>query len=171
VARGGGLRRPVAGRLYEVVDTKLARDARPAHVLQLCFYTEQVARIQGRMPDAMHVVNGLGERESFRPSDYMAYYRRLRQRFLDAVAAHADSYPYPVEHCGICDFLSLCQKQWEDDDHLTLVAGIARSQVEKLTAAGVTTLERLGDAAPANRIPKLRAPTFANLRHQAERQN
>src|SRR5919199_6109978 len=71
---------------YEVVDTKLARHARPAHVLQLCFYTEQVARIQARMPDAMHVVTGLGERESFRPEDYLAYYRRLRQRFLEAVA-------------------------------------------------------------------------------------
>jgi predicted RecB family nuclease len=47
---------------YEVVDTKLARHARPAHVLQLCFYTEQVARITGRAPDAMHVVTGLGER-------------------------------------------------------------------------------------------------------------
>jgi uncharacterized protein len=155
---------------YEVVDTKLARHARPAHVLQLCFYTEQVARIQGRFPDAMHVVTGTGEHESFRPGDYMAYYRRLRQRFLDAVAARADSYPYPVDHCGICDFLSLCQRQWEDDDHLTLVAGIARSQVEKLTAAGVTTLEKLGDAPPATRIPKLRAPTFANVRHQAELQ-
>jgi predicted RecB family nuclease len=155
---------------YEVVDTKLARHARPAHVLQLCFYTEQVARIQGRMPDVMHVLNGLGERESFRPGDYMAYYRRLRQRFLDAVAARAGSYPYPVEHCGICDFLSLCQKQWEEDDHLVLVAGIARSQVEKLTAAGVTTLEQLGDASPATRIPKLRVPTFENLRHQAELQ-
>jgi predicted RecB family nuclease len=72
---------------YEVVDTKLARHARPAHVLQLCFYTEEVARIQGRFPGAMHVVTGTGERESFRPDDYMAYYRRLRQRFLAAVAA------------------------------------------------------------------------------------
>jgi RNase_H superfamily/AAA domain len=100
----------------------------------------------------------------------MAYYRRLRQRFLDAVAARADSYPYPVEHCGICDFLSLCQRQWQEDDHLVLVANIARSQVEKLTAAGLTTLETLGDTPPATRIPKLRAPTFENLRQQAELQ-
>src|ERR671930_1310146 len=90
---------------YEVIDTKLARHARPAHVLQLCFYTEQVARIQGRFPDAMHVVAGTGERESFRPGDYMAYYRRLRRRFLDPVAPRAESHPYPDEHCGICDFL------------------------------------------------------------------
>src|SRR3712207_5541296 len=33
-------RQPDGG--YEAVDTKLARHARPAHVLQLCFYTEQI---------------------------------------------------------------------------------------------------------------------------------
>src|SRR3954454_1159828 len=31
---------------YEALDTKLARHARPPHVLQLCFYTEQIGRIQ-----------------------------------------------------------------------------------------------------------------------------
>ena len=124
------VRQPDGG--YEVVDTKLARHARPAHVLQLCFYTEQIARIQGRMPRAMHVVNGLGERETFRPDDYLAYYRRLRERFLAAVENGAPTYPYPVEHCGLCDFLSLCQQQWEEDDHLTLVAGVSRAQVERL---------------------------------------
>src|SRR4051812_18478571 len=155
---------------YEAVDTKLARHARPAHVLQLCFYTEQIARIQGVAPRAMHVVTGIGERETFVPEDYMAYYRRLKSRFLDVVANGGDAYPYPVDHCGLCDFLSLCQKQWADDDHLVLVAGMARSQVDRLTAAGITTLEALGTAAPETRIKKMRAPTFENLRHQAELQ-
>ena len=76
LARARRLRRAPAGRRLRGVDTKLARHARPAHMLQLCFYTEQIARIQGRMPEEMHVVNGLGERETFRPDDYLAYYRR-----------------------------------------------------------------------------------------------
>ena len=50
---------------YEVLDTKLARHTRPAHILQLCFYTEQIARIQSSMPSAMHVVTGTGELETF----------------------------------------------------------------------------------------------------------
>src|SRR5215218_10116617 len=54
---------------YEVVDTKLARHAKPYYILQLCFYSEQVARIQGRAPDRFHVILGSGERESFRPSE------------------------------------------------------------------------------------------------------
>jgi predicted RecB family nuclease len=155
---------------YEVLDTKLARHAWPAHILQLCFYTEQIARIQGHTPEQMHVVNGLSEQESFRPDDYLAYYRRLRERFLAAIESRADSYPYPVEHCGLCEFLARCRARWEADDHLTLVAGVSRAQVERLTAAGITTLEALGDASPDTRVGKMRPTTFGNLRQQAELQ-
>jgi predicted RecB family nuclease len=97
---------PKPGGGYEVVDTKLARRAKPSHLLQLCFYTEQLARIQDRWPDQMHVVNGLGERESFRPQDFLAYYRRLKARFLDAVENERPTYPYPVNHCSLCEFLA-----------------------------------------------------------------
>jgi uncharacterized protein len=152
---------------YEVVDTKLARHARPAHVLQLCLYTEQVARITGRLPRAMHVVTGLSERETFRPGDYDAYYRRLRSRFLDAVRDGAETYPYPVDHCSLCEFLASCKSRWDTDDHLVQVAGIMRIQVDRLVAHGITTLEALGDAPLDTRVPKLRQPTFSNLRQQA----
>ena len=118
----------------------------------------------------MHVVTGAGELESFRPDDYLAFYRRLRGRFLAAVENGAPTYPYPVEHCGLCDFLSLCKQRWEEDDHLTLVAGISRTQVERLSAAGITTLERLGDLEPGTRVPKMRPQTLDGLRLQAELQ-
>jgi uncharacterized protein len=155
---------------YEVVDTKLARHARPEHVLQVCFYTEQLARIQGREPEFMHVVTGIGGRETFRPEDYGAYYRRLRQRFIAAIENQTPTYPYPVEHCGLCDFLELCEKQWEEDDHLTLVAGVSRLQVERLTKAEIGTLTALAEAAPDTKVPSMRATTFQGLRHQASLQ-
>jgi predicted RecB family nuclease len=154
---------------YEVVDTKLARRAKPAHLLQLCFYTEQLARMQGRWPELMHVVNGLGERESFRPQDFLAYYRRLKARFLDAVENARPTYPYPVDHCSLCEFLARCQEQWERDDHLSLVAGIRRTQVERLNAAGIATLESLATTTDM-RVKKLRPETLAKLREQAELQ-
>jgi uncharacterized protein len=155
---------------YEVVDTKLARHARPEHVLQLCFYTEQLARIQGRQPELMHVVTGIGERETFRPEDYGAYYRRLRQRFIEAIENQTPTYPYPVEHCSLCDFLELCEKQWEEDDHLTLVAGVSRLQVERLRKADIGTLTALAEANPETKVPSMRATTFQGLRHQASLQ-
>jgi predicted RecB family nuclease len=155
---------------YEVLDTKLARHARPAHVLQLCFYTEQLARIQGRMPERMHVATSLDKRETYRPDDYLAYYRRLRARFLDAVERRLPTYPYPVEHCSLCDFLELCKARWEEDDHLTLVAGVSRLQVERLTKENITTLTALAEAEPATKVGSMRAETFQKLRHQASLQ-
>ncbi len=151
---------------YEVVDTKLARRAKASHVLQLCFYTEQLARIQGRWSEHMHVVNGLGERESFRPGDFLAYYRRLTARFLDAVENGRPTYPYPVDHCSLCEFLARCKEQWERDDHISLVAGIRRTQVDRLAAVGITKLEGLATTTET-KIPKLRQETLAKLREQA----
>src|SRR5262249_33141054 len=45
---------------YEPVDTKLARSAKPLHVIQLCFYAEQLGRIQERLPEHVHVELGSG---------------------------------------------------------------------------------------------------------------
>ena len=89
---------------YEVVDTKLARHSKPACVLQLCFYSEQVGRIQGVMPERMHVVLGTRERESLRVGDFLAYYHRVRERFVRTVEAGIDVYPLPVSFCDRCEF-------------------------------------------------------------------
>src|SRR5262249_13519524 len=152
---------------YEVVDTKLARRAKPAHLLQLCFYTEQLARVQGRWPERMHVVNGLGERESFRPADFLAYYRRIRQRFLDAVYNAGSTYPYPVDHCSLCEFLARCEAQWRHDDHLSLVAGIGRAQVDRLVDAEIRTLAALAATRADTEVNKIRPHTLTKLREQA----
>jgi len=154
---------------YAPVDTKLARSAKPAHVLQLCFYAEQVARIQGAPVEHVHVENGRGERETFRVAELQAYYRRIRARFLDALASAPETYGWPCDHCGICDFRLLCREQRVADDHLTLVAGLHRSHAETLIEAGVTTLEALGELTSAD-VPGLdetRRQTFEAIRQQA----
>jgi predicted RecB family nuclease len=155
---------------YEAVDTKLARHAKPAAVLQLCFYSQELARIQGRAPERLHVVLGTSERESFRLADFDAYYRRVRGRFLDFLAREPETYPWPVEHCALCDFLARCNAQWDADDHLTRVAFIRREQIARLGEAGITTLEQLGDAPAGTQIETIAPQTFEALRHQASLQ-
>src|SRR5687767_605622 len=118
-------RQPGGG--YEPVDTKLARAARPVHVLQLCFYADQVGRIQGRLPERMHVHFGTGERETFRTSEYIAYYRRVRTRFLSAIDESPETYPWPCEHCPVCVWRRECHKRLVTDDNLVLVAGLGQS--------------------------------------------
>jgi predicted RecB family nuclease len=151
---------------YEVVDTKLARHAKPYYILQLCFYTEQVARIQGRAPKLMHVVLGSGERVSFRPEEFGAYYRRVRKRLEVFVANPPPTEPWPVEHCSICDFNALCNAEWDRVDHLSRVAGIRRSQIEKLLAANIATLAALGRS-PADPPPSIKPDTWTKIREQA----
>jgi len=40
---------------YEVHDAKMGRHARPSHVFQLLFYTDELARIQSVRPTRMHL--------------------------------------------------------------------------------------------------------------------
>src|SRR5438093_3118957 len=125
---------------YEAYDTKLARHGKPAHVLQLCFYSEQIGRLQGRLPERMHIALGSGETQRYRTLDFLAYYRRVRERFLDAVHDRRPTEPYPVEHCSICEFREFCEAWWDEHDHLTRLANVRRDQVVRLHAAGMTTL-------------------------------
>ncbi len=155
---------------YEVVDTKLARRSKPTYVLQLCFYSEQVGRIQGALPERMHVVLGTRERESLRVADFLAYYRRVRERFVGAVEAGIDVYPLPVSFCSRCDFQKRCEGRWRADDHLSLVARMRRDQVRRLEAEGITTVAQLAHAADEARPASMPPRTFESLRDQAAMQ-
>src|SRR6185436_12788838 len=113
---------------YEASDTKLARHSKPYFILQLCFYSGQLARAQGSDPAQMHVILGTGEADHFRYADFAAYYRAVRRHFLDVMRTNRPTYPYPVAHCALCEYADTCDEQWEADDHLSLVAGISHGQ-------------------------------------------
>ncbi len=160
----------IAEGTYEAVDTKLARSARPAHVLQLCFYSEQLGHIQGRLPERFHVELGSGERETFRSGDHMAYYRQARRRLLLALDTQPATYPWPCERCGLCDFRHLCKQRLRDDDNLVLVAGLRRSFADTLNEHGIPTLAALGRQAAGLVVDGLRPQALEGVRHQAELQ-
>ena len=148
---------------YEVADTKLARHVKASAVLQICSYIDQLERIQRVRPEWLHVALGGSARtvERLRVDDYMAYYRGVKARFLDAVTdgravvfPPAETYPEPVDHCEVCRWAAECSAQRRTDDHLSLVAGISGRQRRALTERGVTTLAALGDL-PLPMQPKL----------------
>ncbi|MEJ7569279.1 MAG: TM0106 family RecB-like putative nuclease [Gaiellaceae bacterium] len=155
---------------YEALDTKLARSAKPAYILQLCFYDGELGRIQGRAPARIHVMLGSGELASFRPEEFGAYYRRVRSRFQEFVADPPATEPYPVSHCRICDFKPLCDARWDAVDHLSRVAGIRRSQIEKLATAGISTLAQLGLAPDEPPPAGFDADVWERLHDQADLQ-
>jgi uncharacterized protein len=154
---------------YEVWDTKLARHAKPSHLLQLAYYTEQVAAIQQREPEWMEVILGTGEHARFRPRDFTAYFRAIRARFLHAVGSGLADSPYPVSHCNVCGYIEHCEERWDAEDHLSTVAGIRRSQVERLHEIGVRTCADLA-ATHVGMPVGIGEAAFSRLRHQASLQ-
>jgi len=156
---------------YEPVDTKLARKVKAAAVLQLCSYADHLERLQGAAPVNLHVVTGGGGATRLPLAHFQAYYRRARARAeAAAFGPPAATYPEPVEHCGICRWQPVCLARRRADDHLTLVAGMRRSQVARLAGAGVDTVAALA-AAEAGPPPAGLAPaTFARLAAQARLQ-
>jgi uncharacterized protein len=150
---------------FEALDTKLARSAKPAYILQLCFYSEQLARLQGCEPAHIHVLLGNGDRQSFRPREFDAYARRVRRRLEQFVAAQPETEPYPVDRCDICEFKPRCDAWWDEVDHLCRVAGLYRGQIETLREDGIATLAGLARA--ENCPPGLNPEQFEKLRRQA----
>ena len=141
---------------YEVADTKLARHVKASAILQICSYVEQLTAIQGRQPEFLYVVLGGSARptDRRRVDDFMAYYRRVKREFEEAVGLRGEgatlaaypptaSYPEPVEHCDVCRWSPQCRARRRADDDLSLVAGAAARQRTALKARGIGTRRAL----------------------------
>ena len=159
---------------YEVIDTKLAKTAKTKFLVQIALYSRMLISIQGIQPQFMYVVLGDAARTErpFRVNDYADYLQHVIQRFEAFVNAdeRPATYPDPCGHCGFCAWRDRCDEQRVKDDHLSAVAGISRSQINKLQGAGVTTLRHLAESDEALRVSKLQAESLSKLRHQARLQ-
>lgn len=132
---------------YEVTDTKLARETKGNTVLQLSLYSDLLAITQHKVPEAAHVVTPGTEYlpEAYRVADFAAFYRRIKQSLETFAAAppHDGLYPDPIEHCEVCRWREPCASRRRADDHLSLVAGIAKTQIEELLRRGAGTMAAL----------------------------
>jgi len=153
---------------YDVMDTKLGRNTKARYLVQLCFYSEIIAKVQDINPLMMHVILGDRREESFRYADYSRYYSTLKGRFISRVPGGAiETYPDSCERCDTCRWRNLCEERRLADDHLYQVAGISKLQIRKLAAQGVTTLKALAEFADDGRVPKMALETLEKIRHQA----
>ena len=132
---------------YVVDDTKLARETKSGTVLQLCLYADLVAGVQGLRPEEGYVIaphSGYA-RQRYRMDDFGAYFRRARLSLVEAInnQGKEETYPEPKEHCDICRWRERCERRRREDDHLSLVAGITKLQIEELRRRGVETVAAL----------------------------
>ena len=137
------------GRIgYEPVDAKLTRiDAKPGHVLQLCFYADAIKDLTGIDPEQMHILLGSKKRQLLRVNEFRPYWRRLRGQLAAAVDAGPDATTAPEKcnHCEFCEFYAVCDQQWRDEDSLIFIPGIRRAERDALDIGSVTTLTELGE--------------------------
>jgi len=156
---------------YDVADTKLARSAKPKHVLQLCVYADMLREVQGTAPPSMHVVLGTGEIVTLRTAALIHYFSIARERF----ERFADSVPSasagdPCGHCTFCRWSQHCDDEWEAADHLSIVAGMGRSQRTALRQAGIDDIGGLAALPDGARIAGMQPGTVAKLSAQARLQ-
>ena len=159
----------LGGWSYEVVDTKLKRKPDPKHVLQLCLYSDLLAIVQGIAPEAAHLELGDGSRFTVRLSEVSAYARYARRMLEAFLVERPETRPEPVSACGLCGWSDACADRWATEDSLSLVAGISRSQRQKLEAVEVSTMSGL--AARQERVPKMAIETQRRLVSQARLQS
>jgi uncharacterized protein len=103
-----------------------------------------------------------------RVSDYWFYYRAIQQAFLEQQASFDPDAPPPFP--GLADYrhwTSHVTKLLEDRDDVSLVANIRTVQIEKLAAAGITTLHGLAESTLPT-VLKMAKTTFDRLRAQAK---
>jgi len=132
---------------YEVIDTKLARETKGGTVLQLCLYAELVSKVQGNIPEFVHVVSPWTDftPQSFRTADYAAYFRLVKESLEASLSESAPepTYPDPKEHCDVCRWRLQCESKRREDDHLCLVAGISSLQISELKKNNVNSVQDL----------------------------
>ena len=151
---------------YEPVDAKLARSqAKPGHVLQLCFYADALESLQGVRPRQAHLALGSGQRESIVLATVDAYWRRVKGQLAKALLERPETVARPCSHCELCVFKADCTEEWRSNDVLHFVAGIRSSEIEVLEPAGIATLSAL--ASSDGPVEGLRDARVAYLRRQA----
>lgn len=152
---------------YVVWDAKLARRAKPSHLVQLCSYAEMLEGTQGRCPERVWLALGDSHTQGFRVSDFIHFYRRLRADFVEWME-HYDEARLPLPDTGANhrDWAEHADRVLLERDHLSRVATITRSQVAKLSAIGIETLSALAESRP-ERVPGIGSAVVARLTEQA----
>ncbi|CCH79531.1 conserved hypothetical protein [Nostocoides japonicum T1-X7] len=163
--------------MWTVCDTKLARSAGVAALLQIAAYAEEL-RVRGvpTAPVARLILGDRSERD-FALDDILPVYRERRSR-LEAILAEHLADPGPAGWgddrwlgCGRCDE---CLAAIETARDVLLVAGVHTSQRKRLRAGGVETIDELAvreepvaDLA-ARQLEKLRAQAALQLRQEGD---
>ncbi|MGA7325530.1 MAG: TM0106 family RecB-like putative nuclease, partial [Rhodomicrobium sp.] len=152
---------------YIVLDTKLSQTAKPSHAIQLGVYATLIEQEQGIVPSTVGVLLGDGTETVLRTDDYTHYMRAAAERLVRFTDAPPEiSSPEPCSQCQYCKWKTTCEAEWQEKDHLSLVANIRSTQIRSLRDAGIRTVVALaGYTGPA--VKGLPDAVLSRLKSQA----
>lgn len=155
---------------YEVLDVKTSGRMRGDQVLQVVFYAQLLAQLQGRLPSHGGIFLKDGREERFRIADYMAACDEVLgelRRLRDDVAS---SRPFLQGGCSSCHYDHRCLPELTARGDLSLVAGMSRGARAILEGVGCRTVDDLAAFHPEG--PRARghldAAVIRRLRRGAE---
>ena len=143
---------------YEALDAKLARAEKPTYVLQLCFYSDGIAGVQGRRPEHMHVLLGIGEQRTLRYDDFAAYYRRVRARFEEAIGSTGGDRGLSGRALRLCAASAACARRAGSPRIISCRwRACAATRSCACATPALPTMAALARAAPETEVPKIAA--------------
>ena len=115
----------------------------------------------------MHLWLGSGLQESLRVEQFRPYWRRLRRQLAELLNRDRieGTRPEPCNHCDYCEFNTVCDTRWREEDSLVYVANIRRPEWIALEADGVRTVVELSTRRDV--VPEFHEESLDRLRRQA----
>ena len=157
---------------YEVYDTKITRNLKPRHITQITAYSDMLGKIQKVLPEKMYLIDGSDEYHSFKTIEYIDLFNHSKKEFIKFLSniSKEKIYPEKCSYCNLCDWKDECDKTWENDNYINLVAGSNKSQIEKLKKNKIRTVEKLSKTKLTAIDLKINAESFKKIQLQAQLQ-
>ncbi len=151
---------------YEVADAKLHRKARTSDWLQIAFYSDRLAALQGVIPLQGHLLLGDGATVTGLIAEHLDTVHDIQAALVGALAAASDPPPEPNPACAFCQWEPECRRVWQEQGHLS-VLGFDRRIRTRFAAAGIATVGVLADITDIDSVPGVEADTVRRLRSDA----
>jgi len=161
---------------YTAWDAKLSSTAKPEYQNQVGLYVDVLNQFGLASPNGHGLILGNHELPTFSKEALLAQLFEDRNRYLDEVLGLIDNQPRSLSdlgeliceassYCDVCEYPELCRHMRVETNHLQLVFGITRTQIESLHRSGVKTVAQLAEF--AGTTDKLSPEVLSKLRRQA----
>ncbi len=128
---------------YEVIDVKTSGRSRSDQILQVVFYADLLAAVQGRMPEHGALVLKDGREQRFVIADFLAAEREVLMELRRLRAAPELARPFLQMACASCYHDHRCLPELERCGDLSLVAGMSHGAQAILEQLGCRTVQDL----------------------------